>query len=79
MHGCFWHQHAGCRKGALPKSKLDYWLPKLRRNRERDGQAYRELRKLGWGVMVVWQCELAEEKALTRKLRYFLGSCGASI
>jgi DNA mismatch endonuclease (patch repair protein) len=46
VHGCFWHQHPGCRLARLPKSRLDYWLPKLRRNQVRDDAALEALRAL---------------------------------
>jgi DNA mismatch endonuclease (patch repair protein) len=61
IHGCFWHQHKGCRDGVLPKSKRRYWGPKLKRNVLRDKKHARVLRALGWRVVVVWECE-AEKK-----------------
>src|SRR5689334_10091624 len=57
VHGCFWHGH-GCSKGQPPKSREDYWQPKLRSNKERDERRIKELADLGWSAMVVWQCEL---------------------
>jgi DNA mismatch endonuclease (patch repair protein) len=59
VHGCFWHSH-GCAKGRSPKSRVDYWGPKLEANRTRDPRNLRELWELGWDVLVVWQCELAD-------------------
>lgn len=56
VHGCFWHQHR-CKFGKSPKSNLDYWLPKLARNRQRDIEVRRRLRKLDWRVVVIWECE----------------------
>ena len=61
VHGCFWHQHPGCRLvglsacrlARLPKSRLDYWLPKLERNRARDLQTLTALEGTGWSVLVV--------------------------
>lgn len=73
VHGCFWHCHSGCAKAAAPKTNRDYWLPKLRRNRERDRQAIRGLRALGWDVLVVWQCELGNARAVSSALEGFLG------
>lgn len=65
VHGCFWHQH-DCKLGRKqPRSNQDYWLPKLRRNRERDVIATASLREAGWSVVVVWECETAQEDALT--------------
>jgi DNA mismatch endonuclease, patch repair protein len=73
VHGCFWHQHAGCRLARLPKTRLDYWLPKLARNAERDRQAEAALGEQGWSVLVVWECEVANLPLLARKLSLFLG------
>lgn len=72
VHGCFWHGH-GCQKGRAPKSKLEYWGPKLKANRERDERKARELRDLGWSVMTVWQCELQDMEGLDARLIDFLG------
>src|SRR5271167_502830 len=58
VHGCFWHQHTGCKDGRTPRSRLEYWEPKLKRNRERDAAAIDELQSQGWRVMVVWECEV---------------------
>ena len=73
VHGCFWHGH-GCSKGRLPKSRLDYWKPKLNGNRERDGRKEEELRAMRWRVLVIWQCETADLDALALRLQDFLGS-----
>lgn len=71
VHGCFWHAH-GCRHGRPPKSRLDYWLPKLERNRRRDAEKRAGLEALGWRVAIAWQCELRDRDALTARLRAFL-------
>lgn len=71
VHGCFWHAH-GCRYGQPPKSKLDYWLPKLAANRDRDATKQAKLRRLGWAVLTVWQCETRNPERLERKLLRFL-------
>jgi DNA mismatch endonuclease (patch repair protein) len=71
VHGCFWHGH-DCPKGRPPKSREEYWGPKLQTNRERDERAIAELRKLGWQSLVVWQCETKEPEALSEKLWVFL-------
>ena len=57
VHGCFWHSHAGCRAGRVPASNADFWLPKLRRNTERDAANEEALRCLGWSVLVLWECQ----------------------
>jgi DNA mismatch endonuclease, patch repair protein len=72
VHGCFWHQHGGCRHGHAPKSRLEYWLPKLRRNVLRDETARIELMQLGWSSLVVWECELEDMSAVGTRLTDFL-------
>jgi DNA mismatch endonuclease, patch repair protein len=71
VHGCFWHAH-GCQYGQPPKSRLEYWLPKLEANRARDEAKEAQLRALGWSVLIVWQCETREPDALLPKLLRFL-------
>lgn len=58
VHGCFWHLHNGCKFSRIPKSREDFWLAKLTRNRERDETSIGALHKLGWRVLVVWECYL---------------------
>jgi DNA mismatch endonuclease (patch repair protein) len=67
VHGCFWHGH-GCRKGKAPKSKLAYWAPKLRANRERDVRNAHDLQAKGWKVLFIWQCETINDALLEQKL-----------
>lgn len=71
VHGCFWHGH-GCSKGKIPKSRPDYWMPKIAANKERDRRNARALRALGWSVHVIWQCELRDMHALLDRLGIFL-------
>jgi DNA mismatch endonuclease, patch repair protein len=67
VHGCFWHQHAGCREASRPKSNRAYWGAKLRGNVLRDRRHLRDLETLGWRSLVVWECEI--EKTLAAVLR----------
>jgi DNA mismatch endonuclease (patch repair protein) len=76
IHGCFWHQHPGCREGRLPKSNLAYWLPKLKRNTERDEAALAQLAASGWDVLVLWECETKSLEATRKVLLDFLGPPG---
>ncbi|HEX3663126.1 MAG TPA: very short patch repair endonuclease [Acidobacteriaceae bacterium] len=71
VHGCFWHAHR-CSKGRCPKSRLDYWEPKLNATRLRDRRTVRKLKSLGWSVLTIWQCELTDLGSLTKKLLLFL-------
>lgn len=72
VHGCFWHQH-DCALGAKqPRARPEYWLPKLARNVDRDRQLLEQLRKMGWDVLIVWECETRDAARLTRQLKRFL-------
>lgn len=71
VHGCFWHAHT-CRWGKAPKSRSAFWLAKRRTNRARDRKRIAELRRLGWRVLVVWQCELRQPEATLRRAIRFL-------
>ena len=75
VHGCFWHRHtdANCKLARLPKSKHDFWVPKLKANFERDVDNQDQLQKLGWEVMIVWECQLRDAAALMARVREFLG------
>jgi DNA mismatch endonuclease (patch repair protein) len=73
VHGCFWHGH-GCRKGQLPKSRQDYWGPKVRRNKERDVENVADLATRGWRSLIVWQCELREPTKVLKTISRFLGN-----
>jgi DNA mismatch endonuclease (patch repair protein) len=72
VHGCFWHQHSGCREGKLPSSNQDYWKPKLARNVNRDVEHVTSLQANGWDTLVIWECETKDEVALSRRLNRFL-------
>lgn len=69
VHGCFWHRHPGCKFAYEPKSRVDFWERKFKRNVERDREVREQLENLGWRVLVVWECELRNIDALTKKLR----------
>jgi DNA mismatch endonuclease, patch repair protein len=72
VHGCFWHGH-GCKIGRLPKSRPEFWQPKIARNRERDAEVAAALSALGWGVLTVWQCETKDIDDLRQRIVDFLG------
>jgi DNA mismatch endonuclease (patch repair protein) len=73
VQGCFWHQHKECTDGRIPKSRATYWKPKLQRNVERDRLNILRLRRSGWKVMLVWECETGKIDALRKRLTRFLG------
>jgi DNA mismatch endonuclease (patch repair protein) len=74
VHGCFWHRHGStrCKLARLPKSRLEFWLPKLTNNSERDRRHLATLRRAGWRALVIWECELANVAALNNRVRRFL-------
>lgn len=78
VHGCFWHSH-GCSKGKAPKSRVEYWRPKLEANKARDMRNLRDLQALGWAVLVVWQCEVADPETLFQRLTAFVDGPGNPI
>jgi DNA mismatch endonuclease (patch repair protein) len=71
VHGCFWHAH-GCLIGRPPKSRVDYWLPKLEANKRRDAARSVDLKELGWKTFVVWQCRTRNLDELEKTLVDFL-------
>lgn len=69
VHGCFWHGH-DCKKGTtLPKTRREFWTPKLRRNQERDQEIQFRLSQAGWRIVVVWECHLGDRESLARRLK----------
>lgn len=72
VHGCLWHLHEGCRLARVPKSRPDYWPAKLARNKVRDERDTETLRKRGWTVEVVWECETADPQRLQARLAQLL-------
>jgi DNA mismatch endonuclease (patch repair protein) len=72
VHGCFWHRHRKCRYATTPKTRTEYWQDKFDTNVARDRRTVRELKKLGWAVKTVWQCELKHPERLANHLDEFL-------
>lgn len=72
VHGCFWHRHAGCALARMPKSRLEFWQPKLEGNRTRDEQVQHKLEALGWRVLVVWECETTDAPAMRARVESML-------
>ena len=75
VHGCFWHRHddSACKLARLPKSRLDFWLPKLEANRQRDEKNQARLAPIGWKSLIIWECQLGDHALLTERIRSFLG------
>jgi DNA mismatch endonuclease (patch repair protein) len=74
VHGCFWHGHDCARGARVPKNNRDYWRAKIARNRERDRNACAVLATSGWAVLILWECDLKNEKGLRARVRKFLSS-----
>lgn len=72
VHGCFWHRHNGCKFAYTPKSRMGFWEKKFDENQVRDKRVRHQLRKLGWRVIVVWECETRQTQKLSRRLTHLL-------
>ena len=69
VHGCFWHRHSDCKYAYTPKSRTDFWSKKFKQNIARDKKNERELKKAGWRVVVVWECETRNINKLKTRLK----------
>lgn len=72
FHGCFWHQHTGCKRAARPESNRDFWNRKLDETVERDSRNMGLLREMGWQVLIIWGCEIKDTESLRAGLLDFL-------
>lgn len=72
VHGCFWHQHKGCNASERPISNSEYWNNKLDRNVLRDRKNISLLKKNGWDVIIIWECQIRKNSALVKKLSKFM-------
>ncbi len=72
IHGCFWHRH-DCKKGqSLPNKNMDFWRKKLSDNENRDSRNISDLNKLGWEVLIIWECQIKNIQVLLDSLRSYL-------
>ena len=62
VNGCFWHGHEGCRYYTIPKTNTEFWVNKVKRNKERDLKVQHELAAMGWHTITIWECELKPGK-----------------
>jgi len=74
VHGCFWHRHSDpqCKLARLPKSRHDFWVPKLEGNRARDECVIEALTKRGWQSLIIWECQCKDQEQLENMVRGFL-------
>jgi DNA mismatch endonuclease (patch repair protein) len=66
VHGCYWHRHRGCKMAYMPKSRRLFWSAKFKQNVARDNRAICDLRRLGWRVLVVWECQISKSGWISR-------------
>ncbi len=72
VHGCFWHRHR-CKYGQVsPATRPKFWERKLMGNKARDARNRKELRRLGWDVLVVWECQTREPETMIKRIVRFL-------
>ena len=62
VNGCFWHGHEDCKKFRMPKTRVEFWSGKIERNRQRDAETIEKLQRLGWDVVVIWECQLTPKR-----------------
>ena len=62
VHGCFWHGHTNCKSAKVPVSNKSFWVNKIEKNKERDKRNLRLLKKIGWKVFILWECQLVKNK-----------------
>lgn len=67
VHGCFWHRHENCARATTPKTNVDFWREKFRRNVERDRETRRKLEETGWRVLVIWECETKNQEFIEKE------------
>jgi DNA mismatch endonuclease, patch repair protein len=72
VNGCFWHRHANCRKASMPKTNIEFWSSKFQENISRDRLKNAQLRRAGYKVLVVWECETKFPDQLRDKVCHFL-------
>jgi DNA mismatch endonuclease, patch repair protein len=76
VHGCFWHHHKGCSKSKLPSSNTEFWEAKIAENVRRDKKKIAQLKRLGWRVLIIWECETKTVAFATKLARFFMGNGG---
>jgi len=77
IHGCFWHGHKNCKYFVIPKTRTDWWLKKIERNKQIDSDNFHNLKQLGWKIYVIFECQLKPDKReeTFKQLLFFLNGC----
>jgi DNA mismatch endonuclease (patch repair protein) len=78
VNGCFWHRHKNCKRASTPRTNVEFWTEKFDRNVKRDLAARKALRKIGWGVIVVWECQIKDAARAARLVLKRLERVGES-
>jgi len=72
INGCFWHRHT-CKKGrSMPATRKKFWQQKFKRTIERDKQNFKTLKKLGWKILVIWECQIKKPEKIINRIKNFL-------
>ena len=79
VHGCFWHGHEGCRYFVIPKTRSEWWLEKINRNKTNDLRAENALRDMGWKVIHIWECEIKTQKLFLHRAEELLKEIATGI
>jgi DNA mismatch endonuclease (patch repair protein) len=74
VHGCFWHGHHGCPRAKLPQTNTSFWAPKIRGNIARDVRTVAALRRAGWKILTIWQCETKNAEYIASRIHKFLAA-----
>jgi DNA mismatch endonuclease (patch repair protein) len=72
VNGCFWHGHKNCKKSILPTSNIAFWKEKIQANMHRDKKAKQSLKKLGWSIFTVWECEIKNKTSFAKRMTKLL-------
>ena len=73
VHGCFWHRHKGCIRSTTPKTNTSFWRAKFVKNVARDATAVKSLRRMGYRVVTLWECEVGNPRLISRRLAFVVG------
>jgi DNA mismatch endonuclease, patch repair protein len=65
VHGCFWHQHPGCKRATIPETRKKFWRKKFAHTTKRDENSIIELKKIGWKVCTIWECETKDAESIS--------------
>lgn len=79
VNGCFWHHHRRCKRATVPKANAEFWLEKFERNRSRDAQKIVALRRMGFRVVILWECRLGDPTYVRQAASKVLESSGVGV